>query len=249
MSKLYPKPGIRQTAIQIGDSPRPWCTPNWGKLLVLVPRAARATVAVKTRIRLDSAAPTVLPAHSDDRSDAQLIAALNAGDLSAFDAIYYRYRDWVVRLAQRMTANPDDALDVLQETFAYLFRKFPGFVLSARMTTFLYPVVKNLSIAARRRRQRHATDAAIRLTSSKSGPDPVAPEPVHYDRQRQELSDVLRSLPEIQREVLLMRFVDDMSLLEIAEALGIREGTVKSRLHNAVATLRTDPRVREFFEK
>ena len=180
------------------------------------------------------------PTSPDRRSDEALVAALNGGDASAFDAIYFRYRDWVVRLAQRFTGNPEDALDVLQETFSYLFRKFPGFVLSARMTTFLYPVVKNLSIGARRRRERHA---------SKDEPhDPVAPEAVQHDQVRRELSVVLGSLPEQQREVLLMRFVDDMSLLEIAAALGIPEGTVKSRLHNAVAALRKDQRVRAYFE-
>lgn len=168
------------------------------------------------------------------------MAALNGGDVSAFDAIYYRYRDWVVRLARRLTGNPDDALDVLQETFAYLFRKFPGFALSARMTTFLYPVVKNLSIAARRRRDRYAGD--------ENAIDAVAPQGVEHGQTRRELSVVLASLPEIQREVLLMRFVDDMSLLEIAAALGIPEGTVKSRLHNAIAALRTDQRVRTYFE-
>jgi RNA polymerase sigma-70 factor (ECF subfamily) len=63
----------------------------------------------------------------DQRTDQQLITAINAGDDHAFEALYYRYRDWVVRLAQRFTGNPDDVLDVLQETFAYLSRKFPGF--------------------------------------------------------------------------------------------------------------------------
>jgi RNA polymerase sigma-70 factor (ECF subfamily) len=176
---------------------------------------------------------------ADERSDEALVAALNRGDASAFDAIYYRYRDWVVRLAHRLTGNPDDALDVLQETFSYVFRKFPGFVLSARMTTFLYPVVKNLSIAARRKRERHPSNEGV--------PDPPAKEPLQCDLSRAELSAALSGLPEPQREVLLMRFVDDMSLLEIAEALGIPEGTVKSRLHNAIAALRKDERVRQYF--
>ncbi len=50
------------------------------------------------------------------------------------------------------------------------------------------------------------------------------------------------------REVVLMRFVDDLSLQEIAAALAIPTGTVKSRLHNALATLRDDPRTRRYFE-
>jgi RNA polymerase sigma-70 factor (ECF subfamily) len=180
--------------------------------------------------------------HNDQRSDEALIAALNGGDTSAFDGLYYRYRDWVARLAFRFTRTDADSLDVLQETFAYLFGKFPGFILTARMTTFLYPVVKNLSIAARRKRQRHVSDEAV-------GDPAAAPEQPEPGQSRHELETVLAALPEGQREVLLMRFVDDLSLAEIGAALQIPEGTVKSRLHNALATLRNDPRARRYFEK
>jgi RNA polymerase sigma-70 factor (ECF subfamily) len=184
------------------------------------------------------------PPRPDPRSDAELVRALNGGDTSAFDSIYYRYRDWVVRLAHRCTGNGDDALDVLQETFAYFFRKFPGFMLTASMTTFLYPVVKNLSIAARRKRARVG-----HLADDRSRADPAAPESIDYDRQREELGAVLAGLNEGQREVLLMRFVDGMSLNEIGEALGVPEGTVKSRLHNAIAALRKDERTVRYFGK
>lgn len=180
--------------------------------------------------------------HNDPRDDQRLISALNRGDSAAFDALYHRYRDWVVRLAFRFTGSDADALDVLQETFAYLFGKFPGFMLTARMTTFLYPVVKNLSIAAKRKRERHVSEDSL--------PDPVAATPrSDANQSRQELSAVLASLPEAQREVLLMRFVDEMSLAEIGSALQIPEGTVKSRLHNALATLRHDPRAKEYFDQ
>ena len=176
-----------------------------------------------------------------DPSDQSLVDAINRGDVRAFDALYYRYRDWVVRLAARLTGNQDDALDVLQETFSYVFRKFPGFRLTASMTTFLYPVVKNLSIAARRKRTRMAsTDAA-------EAPDPAAPVAIDFSQERRELAAAMASLPEPQREVLLMRFVDGMSLQEVAAALSIPEGTVKSRIHNAIATLRTDERAARYF--
>ncbi len=177
---------------------------------------------------------------ADPRSDAQLVADLNGGDESAFDALYFRHRDWVARLAHRFTGNSADALDVLQETFAYLFRKFPGFVLSARMTTFLYPVVKNLSIAARRKSRREINLHQL--------PEPPPAMHLAGEDQRGELGIVLGELPAGQREVVLMRFVDDLSLLEIGQALGIPEGTVKSRLHNALQTLRGDPRVRDYFQ-
>jgi RNA polymerase sigma-70 factor (ECF subfamily) len=182
--------------------------------------------------------------HPDPRSDHELVRAINSGELSAFDALYYRYRDWVVRLARRFTGHDEDALDVLQDAFGYVFRKFPGFQLTASMTTFLYPVVKNLSIAARRKRTRQA-----QLPEDAAGMEPAAPARIDADSSREELHAVLASLPDGQRDVLLMRFVDGMSLAEIGEALGIPEGTVKSRLHNAIATLREDERTARHFER
>jgi RNA polymerase sigma-70 factor (ECF subfamily) len=86
----------------------------------------------------------------DPRSDADLARAFRAGDASAFEAFYDRYHEWVAALALRFTGHREDALDVLQETFSYLFRRGRDFELRSQMKTFLYPVVKHLSIAARR---------------------------------------------------------------------------------------------------
>ena len=178
---------------------------------------------------------------SDPRTDQELVDAANAGDVSAFEVIYYRYRDWAVRLAYRFTGNHDDALDVLQETFAYLAGKFPSFRLTAAMTTFLYPVVKNFSIAASRKRRRYVSNDEL-LSQA------VAPTAKDAEVSRSELAAVMASLPEGQREALLMRFVDGMTLEEAASALGIPMGTVKSRIHNALKALRQDERTRRYFQ-
>jgi len=176
----------------------------------------------------------------DERSDLELVDAANRGDAGAFEALYRRYRDWVVALAFRFCGHRDDALDVLQETFTYLLRKFPGFRLTAAMKTFLYPAVKNLSIAAARKRRRTILDDQI----LNDLPAAARPE----EASRAELDHVFRSLSVEHREVVLMRFVDDMSLDAIAAALDVPLGTVKSRLHNALARLREDPRTREYFQ-
>lgn len=188
---------------------------------------------------------------SDPRTDDQLVAAARAGDSAAFETLYYRYRDWVTALAHRWTGHPEDALDVLQETFIYLLTKLPTLHLTARMTTFLYPVVKHLAQAARRKRGRFASDeAALAAAADRSTP---AGRSTAADRSnadpfvRTDLLQVLAALPEPQRETVLMRFVDDMELHEIAEALAVPVGTVKSRLHNALATLRANPRTRHYF--
>ena len=179
---------------------------------------------------------------SDLRTDQELIAALNAGDASAFDALYYRYRDWSLRLAQRFTRDRDDALDALQETFAYLSRKFPGFVLTASMTTFLYPVVKNSALAIRRKRRRLVTGAEESI-------EIPAVEPASAEDPRHALAQVLSRIPDPSREMLLMRFVDGLKLHEIAAALAVPVGTVKSRMHNALETLRADERTRRYFDR
>jgi RNA polymerase sigma-70 factor (ECF subfamily) len=162
------------------------------------------------------------------------VSDLARGDASAFDALYRRHRDWVVRMAQRITGSEPDALDVLQETFLYLLRRAPTLELRAQLTTFLFPVVHNLALARRRQR---APDAP---GSEPAGEDPPLLPP-------EELVHALGALPAEQRDVVLLRFVDGLSLVEIAAAQAVPLGTVKSRLHQALATLREDPTARRYF--
>ena len=171
------------------------------------------------------------------RRDEELIGRMNKGDAEAFEVLYHRYRDWVHRLAWRFTGNQEDALDVVQETFAYLLKKSPDLRLTASMTTFLYPVVKHLSLNTLRRRSAGTDEEALT----------AIPGPTVAGTPRTELAAALGTLSEEHREIVLMRFVDDMSLDEIAGALAIPSGTVKSRLHRALEALRNDPRTREYF--
>lgn len=178
----------------------------------------------------------------DTRADEALIALINQGDAEAFEVLYRRHRDWVVNLAFRLMGDRQLALDVLQETFLYVLRKFPGFVLTCQFRSFLYPAVRNLSIAARQKSARIQSSEAIDLDQFE------APrENTDAQSSRAHFAAVIADLPESQREVVLLRFVDGLSLDEIAEAMDVPTGTVKSRLHNALAALRKDPRTREFF--
>jgi len=188
------------------------------------------------------AAPVDDLREEDPRSDQQLIAAINDGDADAFEVLYRRYRDWVANLAYRFTGDRELALDVLQETFLYFLRKFPGFILTAQLKTFLYPAVRNLSISARRKAGRFQSDEK-ELEQIETA---LTTEP---DLGRGDtVAAALAALSNEHREVLLLRFVDGLSLAEIASVLGIPLGTVKSRLHNALGTLRRDPRTKQHFE-
>ena len=175
----------------------------------------------------------------DARSDLELVAAINRGDPAAFEVLYYRYRDWVARVAYRCTGDEFAAQDVLQETFLYVLKKFPGFRLTATFKTFLYPAVRNLSIAARRKTERYQAGEAGRETLERTAaPDTSQP-------NTQELRAVLNCLPEEQREVLMLRFVEGLSLDEVAQAMEIPLGTVKSRLHAALTALKERQRDRD----
>jgi RNA polymerase sigma-70 factor (ECF subfamily) len=182
---------------------------------------------------------------ADTATDQSLIAAINAGDPNAFEALYRRHRDWAVALSHRFTGDPDLALDVLQETFLYVLKKFPGFELSCQFRTFLYPVVRNLSLNARRKIVR-LNSVDPETLNSVAAEEPVSAQP--SESRLAELATVMAGLPEEHRETLWLRHVDGLSLAEIAEALEVPLGTVKSRLHNGVRMLREDPRTRRFFE-
>jgi RNA polymerase sigma-70 factor (ECF subfamily) len=163
-----------------------------------------------------------MPAAEDE---ARLIERANEGDAGALTAIYRAHRDWVATLALRFTGNDADALDVLQETFLYLFGRFP-LQLTTTLRGFLYPVVKHQSISvARRRKPQVELDEAVL--------------PWHGVADAGDFGRLIAALPPEQREVVRLRFGVDFSLDEIADALGVPLGTVKSRLHNAMNTLRS----------
>lgn len=179
---------------------------------------------------------------TEQRSDQELVAAANAGDASALEGIYFRYRDWVVNLAHRFCGDRDLALDVLQEVFIYLLKKFPGFELRCEIRSFLYPVVKHLALNARAKAGRFmAGEEGETLFEALEAPRLEA-------TGEEELRAALAKLPEPQRETVVLRFMEGMDLAEIAAALEVPLGTVKSRLHHALEALRKNPALKEFFE-
>lgn len=175
----------------------------------------------------------------EERSDQELVAAANAGESAAFEAIYLRHRDWVVNLAFRFTGDRELSLDVMQETFYYLLKKFPGFVLTCQMRSFLYPAVKHIALnaLAKARRYEPGEDLFQGLEA------PGVARGGHED-----LRDALGKLPPAQRETVILRFIEGFDLAEIAEALKVPLGTVKSRLHHALEALRQNSALREYFD-
>jgi RNA polymerase sigma-70 factor (ECF subfamily) len=183
----------------------------------------------------------------DRRTDHELIDAVNAGDSKAFESLYLRHRDYALRLAMRFAGERSLALDAVQDSFVYFYKKFPGFVLTAKLTTFLYPVVKHNALTLKkkaRRAQGSASDEVLKAqpdTDRSSDPSQASP--------TDDLHALLRSLPDTQREVLVMRFVDGLSVEEIATALDVPTGTVKTRTHHAIRKLRESGAAEKYFDR
>lgn len=177
-------------------------------------------------------------ASADPRTDAELVRDAADGDAAAFDALYKRHREWVLALALRHTRRREDALDVAQDAFVQLLGKLAELEVAGSLTAWLYPVVVHRAIDLGRRRGREVDDATLA-----EEPAPAA----EHGSGRAELERVLRALGAEQREVVLLRFADGFELQEIADALAIPLGTVKSRLHQALAHLRADPRLARLF--
>lgn len=185
---------------------------------------------------------------SNKTSDAELVDRCNHGDrdsaAAAFTMLYQRHRDYVLRVALRFTRDPELAAEALQETFTWLLRQFPppgeGLTLTAQLRTYLYTLAKNAAITAMRKMQRF--ESAVDDPDTLPAPDTPATDTDAIDA-------ALAGLPPAQREVLQLRFVDGYSLAEVAQALDVPVGTVKSRLHNAIRQLKNDPKISDLFEK
>jgi RNA polymerase sigma-70 factor, ECF subfamily len=177
----------------------------------------------------------------DARTEPELVEAAQRGDTSAFDELYHRNRAFVLAVARRAAGRDEEAHDALQETFLYLVRKLPELRLDGKLSSLLYPVARRFALAARARAARvRSDDEALELATRAETPAPLA-------EGHEELVSVVRGLPSDLRETLLLRYADGLALAEVARALDVPLGTVKSRLHQALKLLAADARTRRYF--
>ncbi len=178
-------------------------------------------------------------------STEDLIARFQRGQPLAFEALYDRYKDYVYRIAFFLTRNSGDAEEIVQDTFMDLLRALPTYRIGgpARFETYLYRFVVNRCRVHLRRRPPPSADwdeVADRLEQLPSSCTDDDPESAFLGREQALLLwQAVNRLPEHLRVVIALRYQSDLSYEEIARALGVPVGTVKSRLHQAHQTLRT----------
>jgi RNA polymerase sigma-70 factor (ECF subfamily) len=177
--------------------------------------------------------------------DDELIRAARGGDEEAFRDLVERYRGRAFGVALGVVGDPDDALDVVQESFVKAYYSLKDFRFGSNFYTWFYRLLVNQAIDRWRKssRNREVPLEGKSLTEEDSPPEtgvyPRTPEELVQNRQLADaLTRAIGALPEYHRAVIVLREIDGLSYEEIAAVLGCSVGTVMSRLHYARARLK-----------
>ena len=185
----------------------------------------------------------------DDRA---LVRTAQKGDAAAFRTLVERYQRRIYQLALGMMKDPDEAMDIVQETFVRVHRYLPSFKGDSAFFTWTYRIATNLCLDASRRKNR---TERVELDESneaelEAGMDPpsaalAGPQRAALNQElKGKLDEALAGLSENHRAILLLREVEGLSYEELSKVLGIRKGTVMSRLFHA--RLKMQSKLREY---
>ncbi len=184
-------------------------------------------------------------------SDEELMLRFrDGGDQHAFDALVHRYERELFGFLKRYLGDVTLAEDVFQATFLNVFRKGGQYEAGRRVRPWLYSIATHLAVDALRRAG-HRPDAGVGLTQSHADDDAQlgslvdllqsklpSPSSAIEERERnQRIEEAVDALPDHLRFVILLIFFQGLKYSEAAEVLGVPLGTVKSRLHAALARL------------
>jgi RNA polymerase sigma-70 factor (ECF subfamily) len=147
---------------------------------------------------------------------------------AAFEALLPRYQQKVFRLVYSVLREPARSEEVAQDVFVKLWQVLPEYDGRASISTWLYTIARNAALSALRAEN-------YRRTLPLEVCDPPAER--QGDLQRLEIGQLVERLPEVERQVIMLFYMQDRSVDEVATMLDLPEGTVKSHLHRARRTL------------
>lgn len=189
-------------------------------------------------------------------SEEQLIRRAQQGDNGAFEELLLLHQKKVYNLCLRMSANPDDALDLSQEAFLRAWRSLGQYQFEASFSTWLFRLTSNICIDfLRRKKRRQETSLTENYDDSDEGaelslPDcaPLPEQQAITNETKIELARAMGQLAPDHREILQLRVVEGLPYEQIADILGVRVGTVKSRLARARLSLRKILKAGNYFD-
>ena len=182
-------------------------------------------------------------------NDEELVQRSQRDDERAFGELVRRYESKVYSLALRMVRNPEDAEDVLQDTFLRAFRGIKSFRGSSTFSTWIYRIAANSALMRLRKKQlptvsiEDSDERETPITIMDWKPTPV--EQLLSQETFQAMEEAIESLPPEFRQVFILRDVEELSNAEVAEILDLSVAAVKSRLHRARLKVRN--RLASFF--
>jgi RNA polymerase sigma-70 factor (ECF subfamily) len=176
--------------------------------------------------------------------DDVLIRRAQSGDRAAFDALVSKYEIKAYQYAFRLTRNSEEASDVVAEAFIRVFNAIANFKGNSSFSTWLYRIMTNCFLDLRKKVK--PVSSLEVATSTGSGeverqledPNPTPHEQSEKTEREERVERAVNRLPEYQRAMIVMYHVDLLTYEEIAEALDLPIGTVKSRLNRARLSLR-----------
>lgn len=179
---------------------------------------------------------------SSERSDQELVSAIQRGDEAALELLVRRYHAPLLQYADRLLGDAETAGDVVQETFLRMIRALPRYRPQAKFSTWLYTIAGNLARDAVRSRNLRADRLRPIDEDERDGELGGPPEAVvDAALQQVQLADIRRALASLSpdhREVVILHYYQGLSYKEIATVTGCTVGTVGSRLHYAIRHLR-----------
>lgn len=178
--------------------------------------------------------------------DLDLIQRAKKGDMGAFEQLVFRYDKQVLTVAARYFQSSEDAKDIYQEVFLRVYRSLPRFELRSQFSTWLFRITTNVCLSHKSRRKRHLHSSIDRDADDEHGGSIADALHDHSTTdQHAERADIalhvrqaLETLSPKQRMVFTMKHYEGYKLREIAEMMGIAEGTVKRYLFSATAKVR-----------
>lgn len=169
-------------------------------------------------------------------SDEQLIRRFQDGDMKAFDVIVGRYKEPLIHFVLQFVHDRSDAEDIVQDTFVKVFRHKHLYRQIATFSTWIHAVARNFARSEIRKKHRYRPQAISTLSNDSKNLDEWSSETVTDDteehrNQKAVIRQVIQTLPEKYREVMLLREVENLPYEQIAKKTGIPMGTVKSRVN------------------
>jgi len=179
--------------------------------------------------------------------DAALMLRVKQGDRDAFETLVEKYKQPVMNLAYRTLSDATEAEDLAQHVFLQVYKSAPRYEVSAKFSTWLFTITRNLCLNEIRRRSRHPADS-LDEPSAENDEQPrfqvqdlksfSPPDALLQSELEERVEMAIAELPEKQRTALLLCRQDELSYEEIAEVLDCSLSATKSLIHRARETLK-----------